>query len=106
VTSRHGTTRIKALNAPEVANALPSQPIRVVIQSVASAITTLFTTMLNDTVPKFAKRVGAGSLVRFPVASSNTTTLVTDNEAIIREMAAKAYSFAITTQYDAVLVRP
>jgi hypothetical protein len=97
--------RIKAINVQEVADALPSQPIRVVIQSVASAITRLFTTLLNDTVPQFADRVGAGPLVRFPIASSNTTTLVRANEAIIRALAAKAYSFAIITQYDAVLVR-
>jgi len=49
--------RIKALNSPQVAAALPSTPIIVVTQSLATVITTLFTRVLSAKVPAFAAQV-------------------------------------------------
>jgi ABC-type phosphate transport system substrate-binding protein len=48
---------IKAINTPEVAAALPDQPIIVITQSVVSAVMQAFTTVLNNTVPAFAAQV-------------------------------------------------
>jgi hypothetical protein len=52
-------TRIKNLNSPEVAAALPSRPIIVITQSSATGLTNLFTTVLDAMVPDFAARVRA-----------------------------------------------
>ncbi len=49
--------RIKAINSADVANALPSQPITVTFQTVASAATVLITAMLNATVPGWSSAV-------------------------------------------------
>jgi ABC-type phosphate transport system substrate-binding protein len=49
--------RIKALNSPQVAAALPSQPIIVITQSMVSAVTSVFTTVLSAKVPAFAAQV-------------------------------------------------
>jgi len=49
--------RIKDLNTAHVAAALPAKPIVVVTQSISSAVTRLFTTLLNATVPDFASAV-------------------------------------------------
>jgi phosphate transport system substrate-binding protein len=49
--------RIKAINSPEVADALPAQAIVVVTQSISSAITQLLTEMLSATVPRFSTSV-------------------------------------------------
>jgi hypothetical protein len=97
--------RIKALNTPEVAAALPAQAIHVVVQSVETAITQLFTTMLSAVMPKFAVQVGAGPLVTSPVQSYNTTTAVNSNDALPRVLADTDYGFAFVTLYDATLVR-
>jgi ABC-type phosphate transport system substrate-binding protein len=51
--------RIQAINSPEVAAALPAQPITVITQSISSAITQLLTEMLSATVPRFAAAVRA-----------------------------------------------
>jgi hypothetical protein len=51
--------RIQAINSPEVAAALPAQPITVIMQSISSAITQLLTEMLSATVPRFAATVRA-----------------------------------------------
>lgn len=50
-------SRIKSINSPVVAALLPAQPIVVVTLSESSAITQLFTYMLNATVPSFAAQV-------------------------------------------------
>ncbi|ELR24201.1 serine/threonine protein kinase [Acanthamoeba castellanii str. Neff] len=97
--------RIKALNTPEVAAALPAQAIHVVVQSVETAITQLFTTMLSAVMPKFAVQVGAGPLVTSPVQSYNTTTAVNSNDALPRVLADTDYGFAFVTLYDATLFR-
>jgi ABC-type phosphate transport system substrate-binding protein len=57
--------RIKAINSPVVANALPAKPIVVVTQTTSSAITHLFTTMLSAQVAAFAAQVTQPS---FPFA--------------------------------------
>jgi ABC-type phosphate transport system substrate-binding protein len=49
--------RIKAINSPAVANALPAKSIVVVTQTTSSAITQLFTTMLSAKVAAFAAQV-------------------------------------------------
>jgi ABC-type phosphate transport system substrate-binding protein len=49
--------RIKALNSPQVAAVLPSTPIIVVTQSLATVITTMFTLVLSAKVPAFAAQV-------------------------------------------------
>jgi phosphate transport system substrate-binding protein len=49
--------RIKAINSPIVANALPAQSIIVVTQTTSSAITQLFTAMLSAQVAAFAAQV-------------------------------------------------
>jgi phosphate transport system substrate-binding protein len=49
--------RIKAINSPEVADALPEQAITVITQSISSAITQLLTEMLSAVVPRFAATV-------------------------------------------------
>jgi phosphate transport system substrate-binding protein len=49
--------RIKALNSPQVVAALPSQPIIVITQSIATGLTSIFTQVLNATVPAFAAQV-------------------------------------------------
>lgn len=56
--------RIQALNSAEVVAALPSQPIYVITQSVATGLTSLFTTVLNATVPDFAAQVGPARVVK------------------------------------------
>jgi hypothetical protein len=55
--------RIQALNSAEVVAVLPSQPIYVITQSVATGLTSLFTTVLNATVPDFAAQVGPARVV-------------------------------------------
>jgi phosphate transport system substrate-binding protein len=54
-------SRIQQLNTPEVAAALPGQPIKVITQSVATGLTSLFTTVLNRTVSDFADQVRASA---------------------------------------------
>jgi hypothetical protein len=56
--------RIQALNSAEVVAALPSQPIYVITQSVATGLTSLFTTVLNATVSDFAAQVGPARVVK------------------------------------------
>jgi ABC-type phosphate transport system substrate-binding protein len=57
--------RIKALNSPQVAAALPSRPIIVLTQSAVSAVTTLFTTALSAKVPAFAAQVPSSAFFLF-----------------------------------------
>jgi phosphate transport system substrate-binding protein len=52
-------SRIQALNSPEVAEALPGQPIKVITQSVATGLTSLLTTVLSRRVSDFADQVRA-----------------------------------------------
>jgi ABC-type phosphate transport system substrate-binding protein len=47
-------SRIRDLNSADVAAVLPNKPIVVVVQTVASAITKVFTTVLNQTVPDWS----------------------------------------------------
>jgi hypothetical protein len=88
-----------------VAAALPGQAIRVVTLSVAAAITQLFTTMLNATVPAFASQMGAGPLITFPVASRNTTQVSDSIKDLPITLATTDYGFAFINHYDSVLVR-
>jgi hypothetical protein len=45
--------RIKAINSDDVAAALPHEPIIVITESIDSAVTQLFTSVLSATVPEF-----------------------------------------------------
>ncbi len=47
-------SRIRDLNSADVAAVLPNKPIVVGVQTVASAITKVFTTVLNQTVPDWS----------------------------------------------------
>jgi ABC-type phosphate transport system substrate-binding protein len=50
-------TRIRDINSPAVASALPNETITVVIHEVQSAYTQLFTSMLSTMVPEFNETV-------------------------------------------------
>jgi hypothetical protein len=49
--------RIKALNSPAVAAALPERPIFVITVTIGNAMNELTTTALSASVPKFAAQV-------------------------------------------------
>jgi phosphate transport system substrate-binding protein len=49
--------RIKALNPPSVADALPAQPIIVLMRTYESSVTQIFSTVLSAAVPEFASMV-------------------------------------------------
>lgn len=100
-------TRIKALNSPAVADALPGKPIVVITQTTSSAITQLFTTMLSAKVPAFAEQVGTGEQVTFPVQAAVNQSVEVDNyTSLVATLADTNYGFAFINNYDAVLVRP
>jgi phosphate transport system substrate-binding protein len=100
-------TRIKALNSPAVADALPGKPIVVITQTTSSAITQLFTTMLSAKVPAFAEQVGTGEQVTFPVQAAVNQSIEVDNyTSLVATLADTNYGFAFINNYDAVLVRP
>ncbi len=62
--------RIKAINSADVADVLPSQPITVTFQTVASAATTVITAMLNATVPGWSSAVRTCPTTRLIMGSS------------------------------------
>jgi phosphate transport system substrate-binding protein len=59
--------RIKALQTPDVARLLPHKPIVAVHRSDASGTTNVFTLYLSKSDKEWAKLVGAGLLVSWPV---------------------------------------
>jgi hypothetical protein len=88
-------SRIKAINTAKVAGLLPAQPIVVITLSESSAITQLFTYMLNATVPSFARQVGAGSLVYFPVMGAfNRSLNASTGEELVSLLRSTSYSLA------------
>ena len=67
--------RIKAINSPEVAAALPAQPITVITSSDSSAPEQLFTYMLSAEVPEFNATV---TTQLFACARRESLTLILD----------------------------
>jgi ABC-type phosphate transport system substrate-binding protein len=123
--------RIKAINSAVVAAALPHQAIVVITESIDSAVTHLFTSVLSATVPEFnatvnalctkgissykrsfnselcSVQVGTGTLVNFPVLAAGNRSITTASPTgVIDELVATPYSFAFWDLYDITLVRP
>jgi phosphate transport system substrate-binding protein len=59
--------RIKAINSADVAAALPHEPIIVITESIDSAVTQLFTSVLSATVPEFNATVRSWSIMQCSV---------------------------------------
>lgn len=58
-------SRIKEINSIDVADALPPEPIRVIVVNISNAYTQLFTELLSETVPEFAAQVGTAVVFYF-----------------------------------------
>ncbi|ELR15997.1 phosphate ABC transporter, phosphatebinding protein PstS, putative [Acanthamoeba castellanii str. Neff] len=98
--------RIKAINSAVVAAALPHQAIVVITESIDSAVTHLFTSVLSATVPEFNATVGTGTLVNFPVLAAGNRSITTASPTgVIDELVATPYSFAFWDLYDITLSR-
>jgi ABC-type phosphate transport system substrate-binding protein len=125
-------THIKKINSPAVAALLPAQPIVVVVLTESSAVTQLFTYMLNATVRSFAaevphhqgqptfdlrrvlqtltgascvSQVGAGGQVYFPVQGAfNRSLNASSGEELVSLLRSTQYSIAVWMHQPLLLV--
>ncbi|HIQ38759.1 MAG TPA: phosphate ABC transporter substrate-binding protein PstS [Methanothermococcus okinawensis] len=87
--------RIKKLN-PEVADKLPHEKIIVVHRSDSSGTTAIFTTFLSMISEEWAKEVGSGKLVDWPVDKMGRGVGGKGNPGVINTLKSTKYSIAYT----------
>ena len=83
---------IKALQTPQVASHLPHRPIIAVHRSDASGTTAVFTKYLEKSSPEWAKRVGSGLVVNWPVDSSGRGVGAPGNQGVAASVMKTPYS--------------
>jgi len=87
--------RIKKLN-PDVADKLPHEKIIVVHRSDSSGTTKIFTTFLSMISEEWAKEVGSGKLVDWPVDKVGRGVGGKGNSGVINTLQSTKYSIAYT----------
>ncbi len=84
--------RIKALQTPEVASRLPHKPIIAVHRSDASGTTAIFTTYLTKSSKEWAKKVGNGLVVKWPVDEIGRGIGAPKNQGVAAAVSKTPYS--------------
>ena len=84
--------RIKALQSPEVASRLPHKPIIAVHRSDASGTTAIFTTYLSKSSREWAKEVGSGLTVKWPVDEVGRGIGAPKNQGVAATVSKTPYS--------------
>jgi ABC-type phosphate transport system substrate-binding protein len=121
--------RLRNINPPDVAAALPAQPIVVVTLAIGNAVTQLLSSALNATRTEWASRVhsplhpcartsiltqspsivhqvGVGAAVKFPVESAGNRSVQTSSlNDFTTLLAARPYSFGFWQSYEVYQVR-